>query len=326
MPKVSIILPSYNYARYLDERIQSLLNQTFTDFELIIVDDASTDNSVEVINKYVHDPRIKTHFFQKNSGLPYKRWNDGADLATGDYLLFAGADDSCHPTMLERLVEKMETHASVGLVYTQSIEMDGDGNHIRSLKFRTDDLDKQRWDSDYVNNGKDECRYLIVKNIVPNASSVLLRRTIFEQAGRFDERLRLVADWMLWAKILLISDIAYIAEPLNYFRVHRQTVRSSTRGAGTHIEEYYQVISFIEKTVQLPQASIDQAYNRLVNRWVNSIVRLLITKPGLVITKAQSFYHIARRSDAKVNQRLIKRVLQDICTFGVLTLRERAAQ
>ena len=115
MPKVSIVLPNYNYAKYLDERIQSLLNQTYKDFELIILDDASQDNSIEVIEKYRNDPRVKTKYFSENSGLPYQRWNDGADMAQGEYLLIAGADDSCHPTLLEKLVEKLDNYPHVGL-------------------------------------------------------------------------------------------------------------------------------------------------------------------------------------------------------------------
>lgn len=326
MPNVSIVLPSYNYAKYLDERIQSLLNQTYTDFELIIVDDASTDNSVDIINQYASDPRIKTCFFEQNSGLPYKRWNDGAALAQGKYILFAGADDSCYPTLIERLVEKLDAHPNVGLAYTQSLEIDSEGTVIRSLIERTNDLDKERWQQNYINTGKDEYRYLAIKNSIPNASCVMVRRSQFEQAGGFDENLRLVADWMLWAKILLNSDVAYIAEPLNLFRIHRKTVRSSTRLAGAHIEEYYQVLAFISQNVELPQSTLDRAYNRLVNRWFNSIVRLLVTKPTLVISKAKLFYSVARQRDAHVNRRLVARVMKDIFTLGILTLKERAAQ
>lgn len=326
MSKVSVVLPSYNYARYLDQRIQSLLDQTYRDFELIIVDDASTDNSVEVINQYSADPRIKTCFFSQNSGLPYKRWNDGAALAQGEYLLFAGADDSCHPSLLEHLVAKLDANPNVGLAYTQSLEINGEGKVIRSLVERTNDLDQQRWQHDYINNGRDECRYLAVKNIIPNASGVMLRRSLFEQAGRFDQSFRLVSDWMLWAKLLLISDVAYIAEPLNYFRIHRETVRSSTRRSGSHIEEYYQVLAFISQNVELPESVLDRAYTRLMNRWFNSVVRLLVTQPTLVIDKAKTFYRIASQRDTHVNRRLFKRVMKDIFTFGLLTLRERSAQ
>lgn len=326
MPKVSLILPNYNYARYLDERIQSLLNQTYTDFELIIVDDASTDNSLEVIQKYVEDHRVRTCFFEQNSGQPYKRWNDGANLAQGEYLLFAGADDSCHPDLLARLVEKLDQNPTVGIAYAQSMQMDSEGKMVRSLKVRTDELNPERWAEDFVEPGQDELRYLVVKNTIPNASGVLLRRSVFEQAGQFDASLRLVADWMLWAKMMLISDVAFVAEPLNYFRIHATTVTSNTRGSGKHIEEYYQVVSFIEKAVALPQSSLNKAYDRLVNRWVNSILKLGLKQPGQAMEKAQMFYQIARRSDDRVRERLLKRLMKDVLTLGYLSMRERAAQ
>jgi glycosyltransferase involved in cell wall biosynthesis len=245
MPKVSIVLPNYNYARYLDERIQSLLNQTYSDFELIILDDASTDNSVEVIEKYTDDPRVKTKFYSENSGLPYKRWNDGADLAEGEYLLIAGADDSCHPTLLEKLVEQLDAYPFVGLAFSQSWGIDGEGNRTHSWKQHTDELDVNRWAKDFVDKGINELEYLVNKNTLPNASAVLLRRKNFVDAGKFDVSLRLTADWMLWAKMLMISDIAFVAEPLNYFRSHSNTVRKNSEKTGLHISEASQVQDYI---------------------------------------------------------------------------------
>jgi glycosyltransferase involved in cell wall biosynthesis len=323
MPKVSVVLPNYNYARYLDERIQSLLNQTYNDFELIIVDDASTDNSLEVISKYTEDKRVKTQFFTQNSGLPYKRWNDGAALAEGEYILFAGADDTCAPTLLEKLVEKLDANSNVGIAYTQSLEIDSQGKLIRCLKVHTDDLDKERWSNDFVNNGRNECCYLIVKNVIPNASAVLMRREKFEEVGRFDEKLRLVADWMLWAKILFTSDVAFIAEPLNSWRTHHQTVRSNSQKVGQHILEEIKVVDFISKNVQIPKKDVDRAYNRIVNRWVNSTVRLLVTKPKQVLKQTQTVYSVASQIDPNINYRLFKRVMKDVSTLGILTLRER---
>src|SRR5262245_17690621 len=108
--KVSIVVPNYNHARFLDERMTSLLGQTFEDFELIVVDDGSTDSSLAVITKYCSDPRVRTLFFETNSGTIFRRWNDGAAIATGEYLIFAGADDSCAPTQLETLVRTLDAH------------------------------------------------------------------------------------------------------------------------------------------------------------------------------------------------------------------------
>jgi glycosyltransferase involved in cell wall biosynthesis len=304
MPKVSIVLPNYNYARYLDERIESLLNQTYTDFELIIVDDASKDNSLEVIAKYTSDRRIKTLFFTENSGLPYKRWNDGCNLATGDYILFAGADDSCAPTLVEKLVEKLDANPNVGLAYSQSLEIDSQGKVIRSLKIHTDDLSKKRWMQDFVDKGTTECGYMAVRNIIPNASAVMIRRSLFENNGRFDEQLRLVADWMLWVKLLLVSDVAFVAEPLNYFRTHPQTVRSNSQKVGLHVEEEYQVLSFIAQDERISKSLLEKAYYNMSNRWVNSVLRLALTKPGMVVARTQSIYRFARQVDPRINNRL----------------------
>lgn len=322
MPKVSVVLPNYNYARYLDERIQSILNQSYEDFELIIVDDASKDNSLEVIEKYTQDKRVRTKFFGQNSGLPYKRWNDGYELATGKYVLFAGADDSCAPTFIETLVEKLDKNPSVGIAYAQSWEINSDGQRVRSFKQFTDDLDEKKWGSDYVNDGRDECRYMIVKNTIPNASAALIRCDKFEEAGKFDESLELIADWILYLKLFLISDVAYVAEPLNYFRVHPQTVRSKTKKDGRHILEIVKLFELLPEDVNIPQPFIEKAHDRMANRWVNSIERLLISNPGKVTQRFQEIHAAISRVDPKINRRLLKRALRDIFTFGLLTYRD----
>src|SRR5437773_11257000 len=102
--KVSIVVPNYNHARFLDERMTSLLSQTFEDFELIVVDDGSTDDSRAIIEKYCSHPRVRTLWFEANSGTVFRRWNDRASLATGDYLMVANADDACAPALLDPLL------------------------------------------------------------------------------------------------------------------------------------------------------------------------------------------------------------------------------
>lgn len=323
MPKVSIVLPSYNYANYLDERIQSLLGQTYQDFELIVVDDASTDNSVEVIQKYASDNRVKTRFFSENSGLPYKRWNDGAAMATGDYILFAGADDSCAPTMLEKLVDKLDKYPDVAIAYCQSMEMDAQGNLVRSMKRYTDTLDKKRWNQDFVDRGINEYKYLCIKITIPNASAALIKLDIFRKAGGFDESLKLVADWMLWSRILLTSDVAFVSEPLNYFRCHKKTVRRNMSRLGTHIEEMYGVVSTILESSKLPSDCYERAYSRLAYRWLNSTLKLMLSQPKMAVQHARHCYLIASEVDPKINQRLLLRLFRDLSTLGLFTIRER---
>lgn len=309
MPKVSIIIPNYNYAKYLDERIQSLLNQTFKDFELIIIDDASTDNSLEIIRRYTSDPRIRFHFYKENSGFPYKRWNDGAELANGEFLLFAGADDNCEPTLLEELMEKMVKHPSVGLSYCQSWEIDTNGKKIRTLKFGTDRLDRERWSNDFIDKGINECFYLLFQNTIPNASAVLLRRKDFFNAGKFDESLKILADWMLWAKILFQADVAFIAQPLNYFRTHQGSVRQKFLRSGVFVEESYKVINHILENLQIPEKALERVLNKQMNMWTQ---RLFLRGVKIPFKRNIIIYRLATHLDPRVKSRFIRKFILNL--------------
>ena len=306
MPKVSIVLPNYNYARYLDERIQSLLDQTYTDFELIILDDASTDNSLEVIEKYTADPRVRTKFYSENSGLPYKRWNDGADLAQGEYLLIAGADDSCHPTLLEKLVEKLDAHPSVGLAFSQSWGIDGEGNRTHSWKNHTDSLDKNRWANDFVDSGINELQYLLFTNTIPNASAVLMRREIFLKAGKFDSQFKIVADWFLWSNLLMISDITFVCEPLNYFRTHPNTVRAAaTKDALNIIEEEYKILKYLLESIDLPRDLVNKALAQKLSGWIEALIQCQSNISG---NRNRRIYHLAKAIDRHIEFHLIGKI------------------
>lgn len=117
-PLVSVIVPNYNHARFLDERMESILGQTFQNFEVIILDDLSTDNSREVIEKYRNDPHVSQIVYnEQNSGSPFKQWNKGFRLAKGKLVWIAESDDSCEPTMLERLVRCFEQHPDLSYAF-----------------------------------------------------------------------------------------------------------------------------------------------------------------------------------------------------------------
>lgn len=238
MPRVSILLPNYNYARYLKERLRSILGQTMADFELIYLDDASQDESNQVAEAFASDPRMRLERFTQNSGRVYQRWNDGAAMATGEWLWFAGADDSAHPCFLERLLDKAETHPTAAMIYCRQITIDSAGrilgttyNNIASV---TGHLAQ-----DYFASGPAEAFLLTAGNYVASASSLLLRRDAFEAAGGFDARLWLAADWDLYLTLLRSHDIAYTAEPLTFYRSHRVTVTNSTRSAVKSCEDAY---------------------------------------------------------------------------------------
>ena len=121
---VSVIIPNYNHARYLDARIQSILNQSYRDFEIIILDDCSTDNSKDVIEKY-RDNEFVTHivYNEHNSGSTFKQWENGFELAKGELVWIAESDDCCDNRFLENLVPKFD-NGKVVLAFSRSMQID----------------------------------------------------------------------------------------------------------------------------------------------------------------------------------------------------------
>lgn len=252
MPKVSVIIPNYNHARFLDQRILSVLGQTYRDMEVLILDDASTDNSISIIDKYRGDPRVRIVVNKTNSGSPFPQWNLGVKLACGEYIWIAESDDDAEPELLETLVHQLDNHPSVVLAYCQSWVMDGHGGRLNTPLSWNDNLDSKRWKSSFQNDGSDEVRrYLIFQNTIPNASAVVFRRSVFLEVGGAPTNMRLCGDWMTWVLIALKGDIALISTPLNLFRTHPGTVRSSIPRV-VQLEEWSRIVKTIKDNLFIP--------------------------------------------------------------------------
>jgi glycosyltransferase involved in cell wall biosynthesis len=235
LPKVTVITPNYNHARFLPRRLDSILAQSFRDFELIILDNASTDNSREVITAYVHDPRVRAIFNKRNNGSPFKQWNLGLRHATGEYLWIAEADDYAEPTLLETLVHRLERHPNVGLAMCQSFIVDSEDriqfNYVEYIRFLKicEGRDLSRWNEDFVAHGREYCRnYLYPYNSIANASAVVFRRSALEAVKGAPDNMRLCGDWMTYVNVLINSDFAFVSAHLNYFRRHEATSRMQT--------------------------------------------------------------------------------------------------
>ena len=134
---VSVIVPNYNHSRFLDQRIQSILNQTYKNFELIILDDCSPDNgaSKSVIEKYRDNPHVSHIVYnESNSGSTFKQWDKGINLSKGDLVWIAESDDYCEPTFLETLVHEFERDSQLSLAYTLLRKVDAEGRLISYLR------------------------------------------------------------------------------------------------------------------------------------------------------------------------------------------------
>ena len=239
MPKVSIVVPNYNHARFLQRRIQSVLRQSFQDFELILLDDCSTDDSELILSEYAGDSRVRIEFNEVNSGSPFKQWNKGVGLARGEYVWIAESDDYADERLLEKLAVRLDADAGVAFAYCRSWCV---GLDDRIDGFADPWRQPERWAANYCADGYAECRdNLVYCNTILNASAVVFRKTIYQHVGGADESLQLCGDWKLWAAMALAGKIVYLAEPLNYFRFHLASVRNVTNRMGTDLGEIFRV-------------------------------------------------------------------------------------
>src|SRR5690606_12329869 len=134
-PKISVIIPNYNHSTYLTQRIDSVLAQTYQDFEVIILDDCSTDSSKQIIDTYRDHPKVTQVVYNEvNSGSTFKQWDKGISLARGQYIWFAESDDWCENDMLEDLVKGIETDQDCSISYCQSYCLEDSGK-IRFTSF-----------------------------------------------------------------------------------------------------------------------------------------------------------------------------------------------
>lgn len=246
-PLVSVIVPNYNYAAFLDMRITSIFRQTFTDYELILLDDASSDNSSAVLERYRNDPRVSQIVVNdKNSESPFQQWMKGIKLARGKWIWIAEADDICEPDFLETCMECISRHDNVSLCNVGSLCIDAKGKPIL--------FDINQWAgrelraNDACFDGKKYVEHnFFWKNTVVNASGVVFNR---EKALTLDGRrwmeMRNCGDWMFWMEMAMLGNVIEIYKILNYFRQHNsQTAKGNRNGRG--LIESFEIIHAIEE-------------------------------------------------------------------------------
>jgi glycosyltransferase involved in cell wall biosynthesis len=322
MPTVSVVVPSYNHAKFLRRRIDSILEQTFQDFELILLDDCSTDDSRSILSEHASDPRVRIELNEANSGSVFRQWNRGVYLARGKYVWIAESDDDAEPHLLEKLVEALDASSNITFAYCRSRCVSEDDRVLGfadSLYFPG--LDPQRWTTDFSADGHEECRtYLVRFNTVPNASAVLFRKMTYEEVGGADDSLRLCGDWKLWASMALKGEVAYIAKPLNHFRVHKASVTSTADQARVHVLEWLQVIRWILERVAPADAILKKVYQHQANRWVPMVLSLRVpldVKVAILRCAVAIDPHPVRRAlrpAIAAVKRKISRHWRDVCT------------
>jgi cellulose synthase/poly-beta-1,6-N-acetylglucosamine synthase-like glycosyltransferase len=268
-PTVSVIVPNYNHAPFLRKRLDSILGQTYQDFEIILLDDCSTDESRAILREYANRPHVRLEFNDVNSGSGYRQWNKGVSLARGKYVWIAESDDFADDNLLQRLVGILESDERITFAYCRSWRVAEDGRvtgfEDTNLKYKA----PHDWNVDFCADGLEECRnHFLFINVVPNASAAVFRKFTYQDVDGADENMLLCGDWKLWAAMALAGRMAYTSEPLNYYRSHGSSLRSKTSRRPVSVSESLQVVRWILGRVTLSDAELVKVYQAHAAGWV----------------------------------------------------------
>ncbi|WP_137819732.1 glycoside hydrolase family 99-like domain-containing protein [Pseudomonas sp. 2FG] len=264
-PRISVVVPNYNYERHIGKRLKSIYRQNWPIYELIVLDDASSDNSVEVIEKHLErsgsDGQLIVN--QSNSGSVFRQWQKGLALSKGDLLWIAEADDLADSDFLDELAPAFHD-PSVVLAYSQSKQIDDRGKVLApNYLDYTKDI-SEHWLTHYVRDGREEIgEALSIKNTIPNVSAVLFRRTALERAfNAIGDDLfgyRVAGDWLIYLHALLQGKVYFCEKSLNQHRRHTNSVTSSTQELN-HLQEVCKVQEIARELTEPSAAALAKAH------------------------------------------------------------------
>lgn len=263
---VSVIVPNYNHAKYLDQRILSILNQTYQNFELIILDDCSPDEGASkmVIEKYRDNPHVSHVVYnEENSGSTFKQWDKGINLAKGELVWIAESDDFCKHNLLELLVKEFERDEKLTLAYTLLQKVDVEGKPIPYLRYTPHGVTRHDG-HDYVR------RYMTTRNHCANASAVLFKKAVYYHIDKQFTTYKAGGDMLFWIEIAEQGNVAIVNKQLNYFRQHNQKVTPESVRKGVNTSEFKRTFEYICSHFNISEKRIQHIKNRVLYLIENS--------------------------------------------------------
>ncbi|MBS1731248.1 MAG: glycosyltransferase family 2 protein [Bacteroidetes bacterium] len=256
---VSVIIPNYNHAAYLSKRIESVLNQTYQNFEIILLDDASTDKSRAIIEKYRGHPKVSQIIFnEKNSGSTFLQWQKGMNLAKGNLIWIAESDDWCEPGLLEVLVNGIQNNPGCVLAFCQSYCIENE--------------EKEKWHSsadkeeEVVKGTRFFEKRLIYGCTIFNASMAIFKKEFALKVPNAYTQYQMAGDWFFWIHLVQWGDVFISNQLLNYFRKGTQNVSSKLYAHGQH---YTEELNVLQHLVFQPFAKKKLLRNSIYNKYNN---------------------------------------------------------
>ena len=237
---VSVIIPNYNHAPFLDERLSSVLKQTYQNFEIIILDDKSNDKSKEVIEKYRKNPKVSQIVYNdNNSGSPFIQWEKGMSLSKGELIWIAESDDSCEPNLLESLVDLHKKNDNVAFAFCRFTNIDINGN--KKTEENKTFFNKSCYPGkEFLHN------YLIWRNVILNASSVLFNKKTAYEVNKQYMNFKGAGDWLFWIEMAEKGNVCVDNRPLNYYRTHGDNTTRQLCKSGIEDNEIHKIYKYLK--------------------------------------------------------------------------------
>lgn len=240
-PLVSVIIPNYNHARYLEQRLDSVFNQTYQNFEVIILDDCSTDNSLEIIEKYKDNPHLSQIVINEiNSGSPFKQWNKGFGLAKGELVWIAESDDFCELSFLEEMVPTLID--GVVLAFTSYVWYYEDSDTYIRPKIGG---------VAYYSGIRFIKTRMVRECYIHNASGVVFRKSALKDLSDDYLHYKQCGDYLFWTFLCERGKIAMVNRNLSYYRLHNSSVTSQNEHTGIIAFEDKKVFDYINDRCHL---------------------------------------------------------------------------
>ena len=273
--KISVVVPNYNYEKFLYQRLYSILYQKVKLHEIIILDDCSKDNSrdliddiVDTLSPYIN---IKKIYNDTNSGSAFKQWHKGLNITEGDYVWIAEADDYCTNKFLKTVITPIKSNSNIVISYCDTAFINTEGNIIlKSIKPEIDIQKTGHWDKSYINSGIDEIKnYSYLNCTIANVSSCLIKNGDYSKYLKESGNYKQAGDWLFYINVIKNGNIAYSNKVYNYYRVHGNNV-SSTMNRKKHIDEINKIHQYVNNEFKLTKKHEKKMKERikfLTNVW-----------------------------------------------------------
>jgi glycosyltransferase involved in cell wall biosynthesis len=266
LPFVSIIVPNYNHARYLEKRINSILTQTYQNFELLLLDDCSTDKSREILQNYasMNPEKVKCIFNKNNAGNVFKQWKKGIENSCGELIWICESDDFCESDFLGKIVENFRNPA-VNIAFGRIQFCGSNGEFLKGLDNYREGAESGVWQNRLIRPAnKWFCNGFGVNNVIANVGGCVFKKQFFEpEVWEEAQKYKILGDWYLYSQIANGGLIAYEPSAIAYFRQHDSNTSVSSFSTAKYYKEHYTLMKTLKEMWDIHEKTLDKFYSKI---------------------------------------------------------------